>query len=267
MTGTGMRFVAGILGLCLVLPILVYGKKIAVGLLLAVVLLVALDEFAGMAMPHARMRARAVLFPMGLAVHFALLYQTPNWVLPTACLAVIVSLTVPMFTQPDAVLAGAESSRLTLGIFYAPVLLAPLAKIHAQADGVALVFLLLAVTWLGDTGAYFAGRFFGKHKLFERVSPKKTVEGAVGGLVLSVVGASIVKIVGEPNLAWPWVVGLAVGLGIAGVAGDLAESLLKRAWGVKDSGWIMPGHGGILDRVDSLLFSAPLLWAVLQYRT
>lgn len=267
MSGTAMRFVAGILGLCLVLPILIYGGKVAVGMLLALVLLIALDEFAGMAMPHARMRARLVLFPMGLAVHGAVLYQTPNWILPTACFAVIAALVVPMVTQPDAVLAGAESSRLTLGVFYAPLLLAPLAKIHAQSDGVALVFLLLAVTWLGDTGAYFAGRFFGKHKLFERVSPKKTVEGAVGGLVLSLVGASIVKVVGHPNLAWPWVIGLAIALDVAGVVGDLAESLLKRAWGVKDSGWIMPGHGGILDRVDSLLFSAPVLWAVLQYRT
>lgn len=122
------------------------------------------------------------------------------------------------------------------------------------------------MTWLGDTGAYFAGRFAGKTPLFPRVSPKKTREGVVGGVFASVIGACIVKQVGGVDIGWGPLVALAVVLDLAGVVGDLAESLLKRAWGVKDSGWIMPGHGGILDRVDALLFTAPLLWGFVLLR-
>ena len=129
-----------------------------------------------------------------------------------------------------------------------------------------MMLFLLAATWLGDTGAYFAGRFFGRTKLFERISPKKTWEGAIGGLVVSSLGAAaIARATGLPFGLLEAIL-LAAVLDIAGVVGDLAESMLKRAWGVKDSGWIMPGHGGILDRIDSLLFTAPLLWAWLALR-
>ena len=111
--------------------------------------------------------------------------------------------------------------------------------------------------------AYFAGRAFGRRKLYPLVSPKKTWEGFFGGLAGSVIGLLIVRLVG---LSWQWTdltpfdcVVLGVVLGSAAVAGDLSESLMKRAYGVKDSGWIMPGHGGLLDRIDSVLFVAPLL--------
>jgi phosphatidate cytidylyltransferase len=156
--------------------------------------------------------------------------------------------------------------RLGFGLVYVPVLMAPLARIRMEPDGLALIFFLLASTWLGDTGAYFAGRAFGKTPLFPRVSPKKTREGVFGGLLLAVAGAALIKSVSNLDLSWPVVLVLAAVLDVAGVIGDLAESMLKRAFGVKDSGSIMPGHGGILDRIDSLLFTGPLLWAVLQVR-
>lgn len=262
----GTRLAAGILGLCVVLPILVWGGNLWVGLLMGFVVAVGLDEFAAMAMPDHKLRARLTLIPTGLLVHAAVTWMPPNYALIAVGFALMVALVVPMFAQADLPKAGEEASRSALGLLYAPVLLAPLAYIHARPDGIALTFLILAVTWLGDTGAYFAGRFFGKTKLFERVSPKKTVEGFVGGLVLSVVGGAVVKVVGNPDLTWAEILLVSAVMDIFGVVGDLAESLLKRAWGVKDSGWIMPGHGGILDRIDSLLFTAPLLWAYLTVR-
>jgi phosphatidate cytidylyltransferase len=173
---------------------------------------------------------------------------------------------VPMFREEDVARAADRAIRYGFGLVYVPVLMAPLALIRGEEHGLALIFLVLASTWLGDTGAYFAGRFFGKTPLFPRVSPKKTVEGVVGGLVLSMIGACVVKYVGDLPFSWVGVAVLGGVLDLAGVVGDLAESMLKRAFGVKDSGWIMPGHGGILDRIDSLLFSAPLLWLVLQVR-
>jgi phosphatidate cytidylyltransferase len=127
-----------------------------------------------------------------------------------------------------------------------------------------LIFLL-AVVWMGDTGGYFGGRFFGKHKLAPHVSPKKTIEGAVAGLLASVVSGLIVANLLEIHDQSTFTLAiLSAVLGVVGQMGDLNESLLKRYVGVKDSGTILPGHGGFLDRVDGVLYAAPVLWLALR---
>lgn len=135
----------------------------------------------------------------------------------------------------------------------------------AGADGPGLVVLSLMLAWLSDTGAYFAGRFLGKHKLYEAVSPKKTVEGAFGGLGGAVVGALITHFWLVPSLPIRDGVILAVVAGALGQAGDLGESLIKRSVGVKDSGGIVPGHGGILDRVDALLVTGTATYLYVRW--
>jgi phosphatidate cytidylyltransferase len=125
----------------------------------------------------------------------------------------------------------------------------------AHPRGLAWLLFVILVTWLGDTFAYLLGRSFGKHPLIPRISPKKTVEGLAGGLAGSAItGALAVALFG---LGIPWWAGILAGLviGAIGVIGDLAESLMKRQAGVKDSGTLIPGHGGMLDRVDALLFT------------
>src|SRR5262249_22607440 len=123
----------------------------------------------------------------------------------------------------------------------------------AGTDGPAYVVLALCFAWASDTGAYFAGRFLGRHKLYEAVSPKKTVEGGLGGLAASVASALVAHFWFLPSLPLLDGLLLAIVAGGLGQAGDLGESLIKRAFGVKDSGGIVPGHGGLLDRVDALL--------------
>ena len=125
------------------------------------------------------------------------------------------------------------------------------------------MLLVLLVAWIADTGAYFAGRFLGKTKLYEAVSPKKTWAGAWGGLAGSVLGAAVLKVVHSDELTWLDVVLIAMPGGILGQLGDLAESLIKRSVGVKDSGALLPGHGGMLDRIDAVLFIAPYAYAYL----
>lgn len=125
------------------------------------------------------------------------------------------------------------------------------------------ILYVLGVVWFGDTGAYFAGRALGRHKLHPKVSPKKTIEGAVGGIVASVGGGYLLVVILDlPLPPWKALTFAAVGGALAQL-GDLAESLVKRACGVKDSGTLLPGHGGMLDRVDGVIFAFPFFaWAL-----
>ncbi len=129
-----------------------------------------------------------------------------------------------------------------------------------------VVLMVMAIIFGGDTGAYFAGRTLGRHKLYPKVSPKKTIEGAIGGLLAGVGIAFLARATfpGHGSLTPLDCVALGVGGAAFGVVGDLVESLMKRAYGVKDSGTLIPGHGGVLDRVDGLLFSGPLLLFYLE---
>lgn len=144
-------------------------------------------------------------------------------------------------------------------------LLAALRTAHPGMQGSGLVLLALGLAWFADTGAYFAGRFLGKHKLYEAVSPKKTIEGALGGLAASMVWALLAVFwFLEGSLPLAHAIPLALVAGALGQAGDLGESLLKRSTGVKDSGAILPGHGGIMDRLDAVIVTslAVYLYAV-----
>ncbi len=125
-----------------------------------------------------------------------------------------------------------------------------------------VLILVMACTFLSDTGAFFAGRSLGKHKLYPKISPKKTIEGVVGGVVFSIGGAFICRawLPGLDRLSVIDCVILGIGCAIFGVIGDLVESMMKRAYGVKDSGDWIPGHGGALDRIDGLLFAGPFAW-------
>jgi phosphatidate cytidylyltransferase len=133
-----------------------------------------------------------------------------------------------------------------------------LLKRDGGSDGPSFVLLSLMLAWMSDTGGYFAGRFLGRHKLYEAVSPKKTVEGALGGLAGSVGGALLGSFLYLRSLPVPHAIALGLLGGALGQLGDLGESLVKRSVGVKDSGGVVPGHGGILDRVDALLVTATL---------
>jgi phosphatidate cytidylyltransferase len=122
-----------------------------------------------------------------------------------------------------------------------------------------VVLTLLAVVWVGDSAAYFGGRALGRHKLAPEISPNKTVEGSVAGLMGSV-AAGIAMGTWLLGLSAAFMAGISLVAGIAGQIGDLAESALKRSAGVKDSSTLLPGHGGMLDRLDSLMFAAPVFY-------
>jgi phosphatidate cytidylyltransferase len=161
----------------------------------------------------------------------------------------------------DAVAAAAA------GVFPCLYLGLPLGALVAiaETEGRAALLLLLLTVFTSDTAQYYSGRAFGRHRLAPAVSPKKTLEGAVGGLVC---GTLVLTLVGRWWLpAVPAALRGATGVAVValGIAGDLFESMLKRSAGVKDSSTLIPGHGGMLDRIDALLFAAPVYYVVLRY--
>ena len=160
----------------------------------------------------------------------------------------------------------AEIGRAVFGPIYVSLPLAMLALIDFRPKGSIWVFFLLAVIFASDTGAFYFGRQFGKHKLHKVVSPGKSWEGAVGGLVSSVAAAFLFLLVSRLHSLDTGIIILTLLLSAMGQIGDLSESLLKRNHGIKDSGSILPGHGGILDRIDGLLFAIPVLFGYLLFQ-
>jgi phosphatidate cytidylyltransferase len=148
----------------------------------------------------------------------------------------------------------------TQGVVYIPLALSFLVLIRKMPEGMLWIFFLLVFIFAGDISAYYFGTYLGRHKLSPSVSPGKTIEGAAGGILANIAVGSIFKFFLFPDFSWGPCVLFFIGIGAAGQIGDLFESGLKRMAGVKDSGFILPGHGGIVDRIDALLFATPVMY-------
>jgi len=160
-----------------------------------------------------------------------------------------------IFPSPSATLLGLAYIPSTLGL-----LVAVRSSTALGNNANRWILFLLVVVWFGDTGAYYMGRALGKHKLAPLISPKKTFEGAIGGVLGNTVAACLGKKILLSAIPLIQLLVLSWVLGVVSQIGDLAESALKRAAGVKDSSNLLPGHGGMLDRIDGLLFAAPVLF-------
>ena len=193
-------------------------------------------------------------------------------VLTVAALAALViwSLGAAIFRPDNLKTALSSVSATVFGVIYVALLAACLIGVRMIPDSATktlvphlaskMLTMFFAIVMLTDTGAYYTGRTLGRHKLAPRVSPGKTIEGAIGGFVTAVVAGFLCKLTFFPEIPIAHAMALGAALGVIGQFGDLAESLLKRGANVKDSGTLLPGHGGMLDRVDSLLFCAPVLY-------
>ncbi|MBH0201466.1 MAG: phosphatidate cytidylyltransferase [Nitrospira sp.] len=178
--------------------------------------------------------------------------------------AVVIAVTAS-FVAASAAHRWNDTLVTMFGVLYVGVTLSTIVSTRSLPTGEFLVLFLAVVTWASDTGAYYAGTLWGKHLLLPSVSPKKTVEGVLGGLVLAVAAAMIAQWWFVSHLSLSDAVILGVLLTGTGLIGDLFESMIKRRSGVKDSGGILPGHGGMLDRLDSLLFTAPTFYYYVAY--
>lgn len=161
--------------------------------------------------------------------------------------------------------AAREVAYAVLAFIYIPFLLMHLVMLRQTAFGVQWLLVIMLIVMTNDTAAYYTGSAFGKNKLYPQVSPKKSIEGAMGGLLGSICGTLLAKFTFFEQLSFVDAIATAIVIGMLGQVGDLFESLLKRSFGVKDSGTIFPGHGGVLDRLDSILFAAPATYYYVTY--
>ena len=180
--------------------------------------------------------------------------------------AMLAIMIVRLFSSRPVDSALEDVAYTFLGVFYVAVLFSYQVVIRLGENGKQWLVFLYFIIWASDIGAYSIGIPFGKHRLYEKVSPKKSIEGLVGALAASAGMALLCRIWFMPPITVAEAVGIALLLAVVGTIGDLVESLFKRAAGVKDSGVIIPGHGGILDRMDSMLFAAPVLYYYLIIR-
>lgn len=266
-----LRIATAAVGIPLILVLLYLGPAWAFYALVLPAALVGAYELFAMTHPTDPL-ARAIGVLISLAASLTIFFAPED---PRALVAVltIVPLAGPLVTllRVGAVeTAALRACALGFGPLFVVVPLTLLAVVRRRYDashvGAGGALLALGLAWFADTGAYFAGRFLGRRKLYEAVSPNKTVEGAVGGLVAAVIwslGASVSYLRGA--LPVSHAIGLGLVSGVLGPAGDLGESLLKRSTGVKDSGAIVPGHGGVLDRVDAVIATSVVVYLYAQW--
>jgi phosphatidate cytidylyltransferase len=278
------RFLVAVVAVPIILFVFYMDRPEPTWALIFLASLVAMHEFFAMTLPKEDRMPALVIGALACAVFYwvdpsAIAHYAPTskWVrasIPIAKpLLLVIVVLVPFlyylfrFREIPSV-AGRMTATVT-GIVYAGLLATFLSMFKRDAPGEVgghMIVLVLLIAWLADTGGYFAGRFLGKAKLYEAVSPKKTWAGAWGGIAGSVIGVVAMKLLFLKGMAWVDVFLIAIPGGMLGQMGDLAESLIKRSVGVKDSGALLPGHGGILDRVDAVLFIAPYVYCYMTIR-
>jgi len=234
-------------------------------LLALLVCLPALYEYYAMVLPDATKKELYGGLALGACVLAAgyvdTASNTPGLLATGMCLAaLIIIFTAYLCRGQKHTVPFERISRLFFGIVYVALLSTFLLLLRGTPHGVRLVFFLLFVTWAGDIGAYLVGRSLGSHRLCPQVSPAKTIEGSFGGILFSIVIALTCQATFLNTISIGHCLIMALGINVLNQIGDLSESAIKRACNVKDSGKILPGHGGILDRIDSLLFAAPFLY-------
>jgi phosphatidate cytidylyltransferase len=202
------------------------------------------------------------LIGIGLTGFAALIFGThrPDIIGPTLLAILVCIMSVPLLSRSPLDQSLKDGAMTLFGVLYLGFTLGALSMTRLLPEGEWLIFFLLLVTWASDTGAYYVGTLWGRHPLAPRISPKKTVEGLVGGLIGAIIVGYVARWWFLPELSGLDCLILAILLTVTGLWGDLTESAMKRSVGMKDSGGILPGHGGMLDRLDSLLFAAPAFY-------
>jgi phosphatidate cytidylyltransferase len=278
------RIISSIVALPILIAVIYFGTSLHFLILLEIAIFIALYEFYRMLERGGEGCYKWAGIAIGILLPIAVFNGSSPYINLLITSSVIIPFvfrifhgnnppTPPFKTSPSPPSEGGEKGEVKggqggfsyiantiLGILYVSLLMSYMILIRgSEYQGRELIFFILIATWMGDTSAYYGGKGLGKHKLAPLISPNKTIEGAVTGLIGSISGAVIAKIwFLDLDISHTIISGILIA--VFGQLGDLGESFIKRNLQVKDSGGIIPGHGGMLDRVDSLLFSSPVFY-------
>lgn len=262
------RWITGLSALPFVI-FLVYKGGVFFSALVSAAGLLAMWEYYRIVLGAKSPPLAGIILWWGYGVNLALIWAAylRGWDLTLSLLAMnlLVIALISMFQfKSDRSVLEVISGQLQ-GIIYIPVLLSFLILIREGSSGMIWIFILLAIVFAGDTSALYVGSYFGRHKISPAISPGKTIEGAIGGLGTNLIVGAVGKSFFLPELPWGASIIFFIAIGIAGQLGDFFESELKRSSGIKNSSGILPGHGGILDRIDALLFAAPVAYIFIRF--
>lgn len=259
-SGTWTRVRSGLIAFAILVVILLFGGFWGIVLLAGGAVMWAMWEFVRMAFPQRPVGTTIVATGMALLLMLAVAFGRFDWLAAAVALVFFGSILWWVFTVSSLETMADRGARLLIGVIWVGALIGFLPLLRDADHGAQWMWLAMGLGWTGDIGGYFAGRALGRHKMAPRISPKKTWEGFIGGVLLAIIWASLFKLVFFPEMRLLDCVLLAILGDIAGVLGDLVESIFKRTFRVKDSGSFLPGHGGFLDRVDSVMFSIPVTY-------
>lgn len=258
------RILTSIIAFPLLALLIIKGPVLLFNLFIGLVSLVALYEYYRIVFhdkPHAVFSGISIWGALiGLLIIGAAHFNSFQLIIGLVILNFIVAavLSMPQYKNGPQILNVVEKE--IQAVIYIPLSLATIVLVRNDSSGVAWIFFILFIVFAGDVGAFYAGKFFGRHKLSPSISPGKTIEGSIGGMIFSVIVGYIFMRLFLPHLNTPVIFLLFIIVNISAQTGDLFESQLKRTGKIKDSGNILPGHGGILDRIDALLFAAPVAY-------
>jgi phosphatidate cytidylyltransferase len=260
MNSHGKRWVTGFIVVPVLYAAIAYGSQEVFAGLIGLATLLGVGEYHRLVFGASFVREKAISLVIAVLILLAALAGDMAGLVAVLTFSVVAVLILNLLrsreTGPDLL----PVAKVVLGILYVPLLMSHFILMRRSEQGILWIFFILVLAFAGDIAAYYIGRGIGKRKLLAEVSPAKTVEGTIGLFAGSVVGCLIYRQFFFPAL--PLVHAVIIGFvgSIVGQLGDLCESALKRAAGVKDSGVLLPGHGGILDRLDCLMFIAPFVY-------
>ncbi len=255
-------------GLGLIPPILLVIALLHSSVLHLMVLLatfLGVREYYNLVLPHSKWIERAVGIGLALILSLAISFGGMKDISPFLVIVLLILAVLSMAVSQDLSSTISKMGITLFGILFVGFLLAYVSLIRNMPNGRLWVLFLIITVWAGDIFALLIGSFLGRHKLYPKISPNKTFEGLGGAVAGSIIVALVFSWLFIQNLKMGSCILLAMGLGILGQLGDFTESMVKRSAQVKDSGNLIPGHGGMLDRLDSFLFSAPFFHYALLY--
>jgi phosphatidate cytidylyltransferase len=243
-----------------------FGPPYAVVVLVSIAAIMGLYEFYQMTLPEQGAGIKIGAITLGAIICALSQWASPGVILLSLSVILVIVFFGYALSEAKLSLLPSRIAITFLGIIYVPFLLSHIILINKLPEGVFWILLLVATVWIGDTFALAFGSWIGRHKLSPRISPHKTIEGFIACFVGAIPTVFICRALFRLEVGVADTLMVAIGIAFFGQLGDLSESMIKRGAKVKDSGTVIPGHGGMLDRLDSFLFAAPFLYYYVVYK-